>query len=164
MWNDVAMLDPAVLDPARVFNRGLGDLSRAEALALLRTSEMGRVGFSTPDGVRIVPVNFVVHGGSDPGTEVLEFRTTAASELAIHAPGTQVAFEVDHVAPDNSRGWSVVVLGECQRDLERFGVSRPGELQASPWAAGRRPMVLLLPARRVTGKVVGWEGPGARHR
>lgn len=153
-----------MIDPALVLSRGLGDLSRAESLALLRTCEVGRVGFATPDGVRIVPVNFVVHDGPQEGAEVLEFRTTTASELAIHAPGTQVAFEVDHVDPDHRRGWSVVALGECHRDLESFGVTRPGDERASPWALGRRPMVLRLPVRRLTGKVAGWGDAGRLRR
>ena len=151
------------IDPgAGVLARGLGDLSRAESVALLGSCEVGRVAFTTPDGVRIVPVNFVVRVAA-AGGEVVEFRTTSASELAIHAPGTEVAFEVDQIDPVTRSGWSVVVLGECTRDLESFGAARPGEEAAEPWAGGRRPMVLTLPVRRVTGKVVGMAGFDALH-
>ena len=154
-------IDPTmVLGPGRsrhpLTGAPLGDLSRRDCLELLRQNEVGRVAFVTDAGVRIVPVNYAVRSESELGVEVLEFRTTSSSELAVHAPGTEVAFEVDHVEPSTRSGWSVVVHGECRRDLERFGeTTRLSEQSADPWASGRRPMVLALPVRRATGKVVG---------
>lgn len=151
------------LDPSLVLSRrvptvgaGLGDLGRAAAIGLLGTCPVGRVAFRVGDGVRIVPVNFVVRPVREQGVEVLEIRTTSTSELAVHAPGTQVALEVDRLDEETRSGWSVVVHGECQRDLDRFGEpTTEGDGAARPWAGGRRPMVLRLPASRVTGKMVG---------
>ncbi|MFC6152757.1 pyridoxamine 5'-phosphate oxidase family protein [Nocardioides yefusunii] len=138
----------------------LGDLSREDCLELLRQHEVARVAFSvvTERGAsaRIVPVNYVVRSDTEHGVDVVEFRTTSASEMAVNAPGTEIALEIDHVDPATRSGWSVVVAGECRRDLDRFGeTTRLGDKAARPWADGRRPMVLTLPTRRVTGKVVG---------
>lgn len=138
----------------------LGDLARGECLELLRQQEVGRVGFTvTTDrgpAARIVPVNYVVRTDTEHGVDVLEFRTTSASELAVNAPGTEIVLEIDHIDPATRSGWSVIVAGECRRDLDRFGeTTRIGDSAAQPWASGRRPMVLTLPTRRVTGKVVG---------
>lgn len=134
----------------------LGDLGRNAALGLLSTAQVGRVAFATPHGIRIVPVNFVVREDPALDVEVLEIRTTSASELAVHGPGQEVAFEADQIDTATRSGWSVVVRGELDRDLDRFGeTTRPSAERADPWASGRRPMVLRIAARTVSGKVVG---------
>lgn len=134
------------------------ELSFEECRSLLLTQSVGRVAFVGPEGVRIVPVNFSVRDGA------VEFRTTSYSELATHAPGTQVAFEVDQLDPVHRSGWSVIVTGECDRVLEQTGAtatpSTPPDVE--PWVGGRRSLVLRLHAHRVTGRRVGggeWEHP-----
>lgn len=136
------------------------ELSFEECRELLTTQSVGRVAFAGPDGARIVPVNFAVRDGS------VEFRTTSYSELATHAPGTRIAFEVDQLDPERRTGWSVIVNGDCERVLEEFGatLSRPGAAGDAPWAGGRRPLLLRLHARQMTGRRVGrgeWEHPPA---
>jgi uncharacterized protein len=151
------------IDPSRVLSgrapsvrAPLGDLGRNAALSLMSTCRVGRIAFTAPDGIRIVPVNFVLRDDPEVGVEVVEIRTTSSSELAVHAPGQQVAFEADQIDATTRSGWSVLVRGECERDLGRFGeTTRLGEVRADPWADGRRPMVLRVVARTVTGKVVG---------
>ena len=64
------------------------ELAYAECLDLLATDTVGRVAFTTPQGPRIVPVNYALEGAA------LEFRTTANSELAVYAP--------DHRSPSRS--------------------------------------------------------------
>lgn len=127
------------------------ELSVEECRELLITQRVGRVAFAHPDGIRIVPVNFVVRDGA------IEFRTVSYSELAAFAPGSRIAFEVDELDPAQRRGWSVVVEGECVRDLERFGSTstRPEPVGDTPWAGGRRPLALRLDADRITGRRVG---------
>lgn len=138
----------------------LGEVSRRQAVELLGSETVGRVAFVTPDGPRIVPVNFVLHGGDVEGREVLEVRTTSGSELAVHAPGTQVAFEVDRLEDGLRSGWSVVASGLCERDLHSFGdTTRLSDPQATPWAAGRRPMVLRVLVERLTARTVGPDVP-----
>ncbi|WP_110239659.1 pyridoxamine 5'-phosphate oxidase family protein [Nocardioides gilvus] len=142
------------------------ELSFEECRELLLTQSVGRVAFSSPDGVRIVPVNFALRDGS------VEFRTTSYSELATHAPGTRVAFEVDQLDPAHRSGWSVIVTGDCERVLEHSGSTLSGSTRsgsapggdADPWAGGRRQLVLRLHAHQMTGRRVGggeWDHPPA---
>lgn len=136
------------------------ELSFEECRELLDTQSVGRVAFVGPDGVRIVPVNFTLRDGA------VEFRTTSYSELATHAPGTRVAFEVDELDPVHRSGWSVIVTGDCDRVVEESGSTHtpPVPSGAEPWAGGRRTLVLRLELHQVTGRRVGggeWEHPHA---
>ena len=66
-------------------------LDPTECRRLLTSTTVGRLGYSTANGPRIVPMNFTVVG------ECLIFRTTPQTEAGRCANGTQVAFEVDQV-------------------------------------------------------------------
>ena len=128
------------------------ELSASECQELLRKDVVGRVAFVTPQGPRIVPVNYVVGDG------VLELRTTSYSELATYAPGTPIAFEIDHLEREHRRGWSVVVHGDCERvhDEAAAVFDGPGA-DPEPWAGGFRPLGLRLVVRELTGRRVGGE-------
>ena len=78
---------------------GIVDLDLAECLELLASDTVGRVAFVTPDGPRIVPVNYVVAGDS------VEFRTAAYSELATYAPESAARVQLHWlvVAPELAR-------------------------------------------------------------
>ncbi len=102
------------------------ELTVAECRDLLATDTVGRVAFVTPSGPRIVPVNYALDGAA------LEVRTTSYSELAIYAPGTEIAFEIDQLDSERRRGWSVVAHGVCER-------VEPAELrQLAPGRSGAR--------------------------
>jgi uncharacterized protein len=131
-------------------------LSVDECRDLLRRDVVGRVAFTTPRGPRIVPVNYVVRDG------VLEVRTTAYSELATYAPDATVAFEIDHLDREHHRGWSVIVLGRCERVLDQSAAAVRGQSDQpgdgpEPWAGGNRPLVLRVHADEVSGRRVGGE-------
>lgn len=135
------------------------ELSVAECRDLLGTDVVGRVAFVTPFGPRIVPVNFALVG------DALEFRTTPDAELAVYGPGTEVAFEVDHLDGERLRGWSVVAHGVCERVSEP-GLPLPAQggpgPSRSPWAGGERRVLLRLAWRELTGRRVGgthWPHP-----
>lgn len=133
------------------------ELTPRECTELLGDDVVGRVAFVTPHGPRIVPVNYVLREG------VLEMRTTSYSELATYAPGTMVAFEIDHLDRQHQRGWSVVVHGECERVVDQSAAvfDQPGD-GAEPWAGGTRPMLLRVHPAEVTGRRVGgthWPHP-----
>jgi len=123
------------------------ELSVAECRDLLETDTVGRIAFTTPRGPRIVPVNYALAG------DVLMFRTRPYSELATYAPGTQVAFEIDHLDAERKRGWSVVAHGLCQLDDQ----PEPGPHAADPepWAGEDRPLRLRLAWRGLSGRRVG---------
>ncbi len=130
------------------------ELSPAECRDLLETDTVGRVAFVTPGGPRIVPVNFSLAG------EAIQLRTTAYSELARHAAGQQVAFEIDHLDTERRRGWSVVALGLCEW-VDDPG-SAPEGVEPEPWAGGNRPVRLRLAWSELTGRRVGgthWPHP-----
>lgn len=127
-------------------------LSPAECRELLGTDTVGRIAFVTPSGPRIVPVNYLLAG------EALELRTTAYSELGVYAPGTRVAFEIDHLDAERRRGWSVVAHGPCVRVEE----PRPLDSGPEPWAGGHRSLLLRLEWEELTGRRVGeghWPHP-----
>lgn len=136
------------------------ELTAAECRDLLETDVVGRVGFVLPDGPRIIPVNFVVVG------DAIEFRTTAHSELARHAPGERIVFEIDHLDSERRRGWSVVARGVCER-LDPLpagapGASAIGPPEPDPWAGGMRPVRLRLAWHELSGRRVGgihWPHP-----
>lgn len=139
------------------------ELSTEECWRLLATQQVGRVAYALPDGPRIVPVTFVLRQGR------VEFRTTSYSELATHAPGHPVAFEVDELDAEHRSGWSVVVTGRCERVMEDFNkvFSTPTESTATPWAGGRRPMALRIDVAHVSGRHVGaggWHHPEPTER
>ena len=136
---------------------GAVELSAAECRDLLETDVVGRVAFVTPAGPRIVPVNYAVEG------DLVRFRTSARTELAIYAPDHRVAFEIDHLDQERRRGWSVVVHGTVRRSAEdgEVPVQRPGQ-EPEPWAGGHRPLWLEVPLDEVSGRRVGgdhWPHP-----
>lgn len=137
-------------------------LSAAECRGLLETDTVGRVGFVTPDGPRIVPVNFAMVD------EAIELRTTAYSELARHAPGHKVVFEIDHLDSERRRGWSVVAQGPCEWVDDPIAQDdNPPAPDSEPWAGGARPVRLRVPLRELSGRRVGgryWPHPVVSRR
>lgn len=137
----------------------VAELTPAECRDLLERDVVGRVAFMTPRGPRIVPVNYAVHD------DALEIRTTAYSELGTYGAGERVAFEIDHLDREHHRGWSVVVLGACERVLEETAAvfDQPAD-GPEPWIGGRRTMLLRLPLQEMSGRRVGgvhWPHPVA---
>ena len=139
------------------------ELSSTQCHELLATQTVGRIAFATSQGPRIVPVNFDLREGC------IELHTTSYSELAVSAPDTTVAFEVDELDTQSRSGWSVVVVGTCQRVLDEELLapsSPPGAAPSgsSPWAGGRRPLTLRIRPTQLTGRRVGhgeWHHPEA---
>lgn len=123
------------------------ELTIEECLDHLCASEVGRLAFTTPGGVRIVPVNYSVFGGA------IVVRTSSYSELGTYAADSKVAFEVDHLDGEERIGWSVVAFGRLER------MSDPDEIQRvrlawdpDPWAEGARNLYLRLTWRELTGR------------
>jgi nitroimidazol reductase NimA-like FMN-containing flavoprotein (pyridoxamine 5'-phosphate oxidase superfamily) len=126
------------------------ELTTDECLEQLSAGAVGRVAFSTPGGLRIVPVNYSVVTGA------IVMRTSSYSELGTYGAGTQVAFEIDEFDVERQTGWSVVANGRLER------VNDPEEIQRirsawdpEPWAAGARTLYLRLTWRELTGRRLG---------
>lgn len=117
---------------------------------LLTSGIVGRVAVCTPDGPRIVPVNYSVVD------EKIIFRTTPYSVLGTYAWTTELAFEVDDFDSEDRTGWSVVATGRGAL------VEDPDELtrirafwDPMPWAAGQRMLYVALRWRDLTGRRIG---------
>ncbi len=125
-------------------------ISDDECVALLRGGVFGRMAVTAPDGPHVVPVNYAVLDGA------VLVRTAADGVLGLHSPGSNVAFEVDHVDYETHRGWSVVARGTAEVVLDPAVLHRIGMGWAPrPWAAGARPLHLRLAWREIHGRRLG---------
>ncbi|MEZ5143290.1 MAG: pyridoxamine 5'-phosphate oxidase family protein [Acidimicrobiales bacterium] len=122
-------------------------LTRQECFELLPRAVVGRLAFVDDEGPGAVPVNYGIAG------EDIVFRVETQSHLREVLP--RVAFEVDHVEPDASSGWSVLVRGEAREldldevpaYLEKMHTSFP-----HPWAEGVHNVWVAITPRTVTGR------------
>ncbi|MFD5192803.1 DUF1918 domain-containing protein [Streptomyces sp. NPDC058357] len=137
------------LPPGRVRalpNPRLEDLSPDECRARLSTHGVGRVAVSTADGPGVFPVNYEVVD------DTIAFRTAPGSMPAT-APGTDVAFEVDHVDETMSLGWSVLAVGPARIVTEPDALRRlAARAHTTPWAGGGRDTWVSIRPTRLTGR------------
>ncbi|MEU3578141.1 DNA-binding protein [Streptomyces sp. TSRI0445] len=131
------------------------ELDEALCRTLLGDHGVGRVALTLEDGPVVLPVNYQVLDG-----EVM-FSTGSASPLAA-AADTEIAFEADHIDDAFSRGWSVLIVGTVRSVADEEAAQRLRETAYStPWAGEEREHVMLLGARRVTGrKMLVPDAPG----
>ena len=115
-------------------------LDADECWALVSDAVVGRVAWSSPEGISVVPVNFRVVEG------VIVFHTTHESFLAGLAAPTEVAFQVDEIDQETATGWSVLVRG----------ISGPGGAAVSSisWLEGGLAGGLAITASTIAGRVV----------
>jgi uncharacterized protein len=124
-------------------------LTKQECLDLLHASTVGRVGFSHPDGIKILPVNYLVVG------EDVIIRTSPSGVIAALAKeGSEIAFEVDYHNTTGGNGWSVLLNGPITplTDVEFDALDLPGRIVA--WAGADRTLYLRFTARQVDGRRV----------
>jgi nitroimidazol reductase NimA-like FMN-containing flavoprotein (pyridoxamine 5'-phosphate oxidase superfamily) len=121
-------------------------LFAAECRRLIEPGGVGRIAFSTAAGPVVLPVNFVVLGGT------IVLRTAAGTVIGAHGDDV-VAFEVDHIDEALGQGWSVLVRGQAHRVLQ------PGELRhvretadVVPWADGTRETYVRIVPSQITGR------------
>ncbi|GIH95764.1 helix-turn-helix domain-containing protein [Planobispora siamensis] len=137
----------------------LEELDIKECLRLISPGGVGRVGFGSPVGPVIVPVNYVFHEGA------VVFRTAFGGpldeDLRTHVKGAEIkiAFEVDHVDEVNREGWSVLILGGAHHvpPEEEAAVAASG---VEPWAGGDRNLYVRIVPVEITGRRIRQE-PGA---
>ncbi|WP_445257430.1 pyridoxamine 5'-phosphate oxidase family protein [Nocardioides aurantiacus] len=144
----------------------LRELSEVECWKHLVHGTVGRIAYVDPAGPVVLPLNYVVQDG------LIWFRTASYDQLAIHAPGQRVAFEVDHVDERARTGWSVLVRGRAAHALRDDPGAVGGWPDPTPWPAGNRSMVFCVTPTDITGRalardpvrpVVG-HGPGTVQR
>jgi uncharacterized protein len=140
---------PAVHQPAPTTS-AVDQLSAEECWQYLATATVGRVGFVSPHGVQILPVNY------RPAETVLLFKTRPGSMIAELADTTQaVAFEVDYHGRDFDLAWSVLMHGTLQ-PLDQDGQQQLQRLRRpiQPWPGDDCSLVLQFVPDRMSGRAL----------
>ncbi|MGB7963868.1 MAG: pyridoxamine 5'-phosphate oxidase family protein [Propionicimonas sp.] len=123
-------------------------LSATECQELLLTRTVGRVGWAAAAGPTIQPVAYLLHDG------VIMFRTAPTTLLGGLAAGAEVCFQIDDLDESTSTGWSVLVRGTSRR----LDVGGDDELP-TPWAPGKRHLVIVIEPHEYTGRAVSGDWP-----
>lgn len=129
------------------------ELTEGKCRDLLAAGVVGRVALLVGGTPQIIPVNYGVVD------DAVVFRTAATTMLGVHALGSALAFEVDHLDHERHRGWSVLATGRCELVTDPELIARiQGSWDPRPWAGGVRTRYLRLRWTRLTGRRlgVGW--------
>ncbi len=131
-------------------DEGLELLTEEEALALLATTTVGRVGITIAAMPAIFPVNYRLVDGD------IVFRTAPGSKLSAAVAGAVVAFEIDHHDPADRSGWSVLAVGRSEvaggdADVAGFE-ARVEEAGLNPYVDGVRPALVRITPVFVSGR------------
>jgi nitroimidazol reductase NimA-like FMN-containing flavoprotein (pyridoxamine 5'-phosphate oxidase superfamily) len=128
--------------------RALRKLSPDECFDLLEPGGIGRVGFTSADGIMMLPVNFALTA------KTIIFRTAPDTLLALYSD-TQVSFEADHLDEALHAGWSVLVQGRAHRVTSEREVSRLQDRTGlQPWADGARDVYVRITPTRISGRCI----------
>jgi nitroimidazol reductase NimA-like FMN-containing flavoprotein (pyridoxamine 5'-phosphate oxidase superfamily) len=114
--------------------------------SLLEGADVARVAWLGADGIRLVPVNYMVADGG------LWFRTDHRSALARECGGQQLVVEVDHVDAGTAEAWSVVVVGTPELIAAADAPDMLGEMRV--WASGPHSTFVRVEPVTVTGRRV----------
>lgn len=129
-------------------NRVFRAISPTECFDLLERGGVGRVGFTAPDGVMMLPVNFAISG------KAIIFRTAPDTLLALHA-NAHLSFEVDHFDETLHEGWSVLVQGRAHQVTDEREVKHLEDLtRLEPWAPGARDVFVRIVPTQVSGRSI----------
>jgi nitroimidazol reductase NimA-like FMN-containing flavoprotein (pyridoxamine 5'-phosphate oxidase superfamily) len=127
----------------------LGELERLstrECLTLLRSRELGRVGFEFAQRPVILPVNYRVIANG------VVFRVAPGTTLSAALLRARVAFEVDDADADGRSGWSVLAVGHATELHDDESVRQARQLGVSPWAPGEHEHFVIVPVDEVSGR------------
>jgi nitroimidazol reductase NimA-like FMN-containing flavoprotein (pyridoxamine 5'-phosphate oxidase superfamily) len=128
--------------------RALRTLSPEECFDLLERGGVGRVGFTSADGIMMLPVNFAVTG------KAIIFRTAPDTLLALYA-NVQVSFEVDRYDEALHEGWSVLAQGHAHKVTDEREVRHLEDAtHVEPWAAGARDVYVRITPTRISGRYI----------
>jgi nitroimidazol reductase NimA-like FMN-containing flavoprotein (pyridoxamine 5'-phosphate oxidase superfamily) len=126
---------------------GLRVLTRSESLALLGTSDIGRIAISS----RALPVILPVHYGVDG--EQIVIATNAGTTLHRATANSVVAFETDgRTGSDHAQRWSVHVNGIARHVTEPTAIEHLKSLHLPEWGSDGRPQFVTISTDDVTGR------------
>ena len=139
-----------------VDHAGLAVLAYDECLRLLREQLVGRVAFYRGGEVEVFPITFVLE------SNVIGFRTAYGSKLGAAVENSVVTFEIDGFDPDSHSGWSVVVKGRADTDIDDATLAALDATGFRPWAdaAASGNWVIIRPVE-VTGRRIQAAAPAA---
>jgi nitroimidazol reductase NimA-like FMN-containing flavoprotein (pyridoxamine 5'-phosphate oxidase superfamily) len=122
------------------------ELERAEALELLTSKKLGRIGFLAKDGPVVLPMNYILSG------DHIIVRTVAFGVVARSAIDQKVAFEVDDVDDFLEAGWSVLVTGAGTLLSDDQLQQLKSGVVPDPWAEGPRTLFFSIACDQVSGR------------
>lgn len=127
----------------------LATLPAHDCERLLRGAVFGRLAFSTPGRLEVIPVNYSVMG------DAVLVRTTPGSLLDRHADGATLLIEVDEIDHERWHGWSVVARGLAER-IEEGQLTIGERVSPGPpsWVSGRDVWIRLR-WDEITGRKLG---------
>ncbi|HWG63757.1 MAG TPA: pyridoxamine 5'-phosphate oxidase family protein [Streptosporangiaceae bacterium] len=113
---------PTIWDPE------VEQVEEAECLRLIAGGRIGRLAYSSPSGVAIIPVGYELQDGhimfpTPLGSPTDQDLRTGIADAAYH-----VAFEVDEFDIDAQEGWTVYIQGAASH----VGVRQDGTIDWSP--------------------------------
>lgn len=124
-------------------------LSRAECLSLLERVPLGRVGVSIGALPVILPVNFALFEGS------ILIRTVPGTKLDAATVGAVVAFEADAYDPEQTSGWSVLVVGKASEITDQSELVRARNVPLHAWGLGDRAQHFMrIATTEVSGRCI----------
>jgi nitroimidazol reductase NimA-like FMN-containing flavoprotein (pyridoxamine 5'-phosphate oxidase superfamily) len=127
-------------------NRRLDELTRDEAIRLLATASIGRVGITVGALPAILPVNYAVMD------DAIVFRSAPGAKLSAAMEGVVVAFETDESDVRSSTAWSVLVIGYAREITDRARLDRARSLDLQSWVPGFGDRFVEIPLELVTGR------------
>lgn len=124
-------------------------LPEAECFELVAVGTVGRIGFVSPAGLQIFPVNYRIGAGHR-----LFFKTAPLGALAQLAEmDAQVAFEVDYHAADFRIAWSVLMNGTINRlDAAATEAYENLRLPPIPWPGPASSLLVYFAPQTVSGR------------
>jgi nitroimidazol reductase NimA-like FMN-containing flavoprotein (pyridoxamine 5'-phosphate oxidase superfamily) len=126
--------------------RTLQTLSPVECFELLEPGGVGRVGFTSADGIMMLPVNFAVTAAT------IIFRTAPDTLLALHADA-HVGFQADCIDEALHGGWSVLVQGHAHKVTDEREVKDLEDgTRLEPWVGGARDVYVRIAPTRISGR------------
>jgi uncharacterized protein len=128
---------------------GLGVLTRPEAVALVKTREVGRLVYTSRALPAVMPVNYAMRDGG------ILIWTGSASALSRSLRGAVVAFQVDDLDYVARSGWSVTVTGMSRLVVDGPTLKRARTAGPVPWTHGAKDHLICIPLTLVTGRWLG---------
>jgi nitroimidazol reductase NimA-like FMN-containing flavoprotein (pyridoxamine 5'-phosphate oxidase superfamily) len=125
----------------------LDELALDDCLSLLRTGQLGRIGFMVDEFPAVLPVNYRLVETS--GRTWIALRTRPGNVID-RAP-MQVAFELDGVDQFKQQGWSVLVRGTLHH-IDPDAAEFRERFDPEPWIVAERDAWLIIDPFAITGR------------